>query len=719
MSNSIVPPRNRAYLLLPDPEETNGFLPSIEITNDIMNWEEFNIRQVRDGLSGVYIEVNQSLELCRNARDIVRDLFTTKMLSARAMLTVERRGKKDFVYKEIYRAALDFTTYEEDKDTVKIEGKSMDFRSLLKSFGKTNYDIPVADLQTETWRYNHNQMIAQAEWVISEGQWAWTDTNISPPSNDIDNNTSYAMTAVLKAAEMILGGAEHDIKDEEFKLVAYNANEINTTNYFFMAASDQGIEIDIEFDYLLVLFNPNNPTPAGSAICQLEWIHYIPIDPASLPNTSTDGYFTILDKVTLTYPTVNSDTLYYKGHLPLKKGDKLRIVVSKNVSFTGSPPWYYTVGISNAKSFEIVYTDKNRNIEYIPTITRDILGQALLNKMTADRAMSKYTLQIQSFTASDGLNAIKRLVAGESIRGYENANFHTSFNDFIEYMQFMGFEYDVDETQKIIYFRKRGYYCNPQITALEMSENEVSDLRIVADAEHSFSAVAIGYEKPDIENVNGKYAGFGTFEYTTDYINTSASDIGEKLEIICPYKADPIEMELLTWERGKKTTDTKTDNDIFLLDGALTTVNGVQYVVEQRAPGSRYITPYISRGTTILSLFWWNGFYAPYFMAKRNLSRMCIGASSLKFASTDAFRNGEMEGSTELFGNLTGTGLFKPARLEFKAGTHQELPPESLRGGLVKVPYNGKTASIFINEIDKNASSDRSADWNGWIYSIE
>jgi hypothetical protein len=295
-------------------------------------------------------------------------------------------------------------------------------------------------------------------------------------------------------------------------------------------------------------------------------------------------------------------------------------------------------------------------------------------------------------------------VAAESIRGFENATFHVNFNDFLTHMQFMGYEWTVDEETRVVSFQKRNTLFDPDVTALELSEEEVADLAISASDEYAYSTVRVGYEKPDIENTNGRFAVCGAFDYSTDFSN-SGGPRESSLEIMSPYKADPVEIETLSWTRGEKTTDQKADNDIFMLAGEISDGN----VIESRQTVYEVIDTDLGQ-----SIEWYNVPYIPYFIAQRNLSKIGVAVKQLKFTGTDAYREAALSGmvSSDIYSDFTAINpLFSPIIYEFEAGTHQKLPPAPDRLGLVKFPWKGVEYKGFIQKLVKAHSEEMPTTW--------
>jgi hypothetical protein len=666
-----------------------------EITNDIANWREIDVKQVRTDFSGVYVELQNALHICRAAKTLVQNAFHTHMLGMDMTFEIERRkriigadGVIRFGYDLIHSMRLNPGTYKEYAEYIEIEGKSLTFDALLRSVGKTKYDFGVMSVIDEWWRYGHNRVFVNGDWTLPENQ---------PIEIPFATAGNFSLSAMLNDGKMPLGGVENDFKSQQYVNLATNADHRDV--YFFMSDADaQGVVLSIDFVGTYT-YSPDTADDTNISI--------------SVDRLDAEGNFIERMNTEFFYDTNKTGTIsivHKVDRLPItiNKGERLRIYVSPRLDAGEGSPDVFT--ITKFNRFVLVYSDQSKMVYDIPVVTAETMANYLLYRMAggnddtgADPNPAKrYTAQID--TDTDNPWAFDHyLVAAESIRGFENANFHANFNDFLEYMQFLGYEYETDETARVVHFRKRAAFFDPSITALELTKGEVSDMEIAADDTYAYSTVRVGYEKPDIENTNGRFAICGAFDYSTDHMNLG--DVKDSsLEIMCPYKADPVEIETLSWTRGEKTKDQKADNDIFMLAGELS--GG--YVVESRR------AEYTVTDTDLnQSIGWYNVPYIPYFIAKRNEGRIGIAVRNLTFTGTDAYRDAKLSGvvTVDPYSNLAVEGLFLPITYDFEVGTLKGLPPQNLRRGLVRLRWRGGTYQGYIKELIKNDCAERSQNW--------
>src|SRR5699024_11036606 len=79
-----------------------------------------------------------------------------------------------------------------------------------------------------------------------------------------------------------------------------------------------------------------------------------------------------------------------------------------------------------------------------------------------------------------------------------------------------------------------------------------------------YSRLKVGYDKQDYDSVNGRDEFRFGVEYTT---GTTLTD--NTMELVSPYRADVYGIEFLAAKRGEDTTDSDSDNDVFMVGASL------------------------------------------------------------------------------------------------------------------------------------------------------
>lgn len=672
-----------------------------DITGDVTNWNELMTSMQRDGVSGVFMSVDMPIKVTGETKTILNNLFFTSFLSASASIQILQRDPFDLdTYTQIHAAKLNFSTFKEDANTAEISSEVRDFNNLVKSVGKTKYDIEAMDVIDEYWEYGHNPIFSGGDYEIPE-------VEITPLILTFDGfqpqvNGVFFTNINLNKASIPLGGMENDFRSQEYgAVISIDGSVPVEDKYFFQAelqkeysgddddpVKTQTVIVDVDFTC-----RRGDVTENGM---NAQYIFYI--------EAYNDDGVIYQNGEPIQPGTDKPADFDIKVQYPIKvsPGDKIRCYVL----FSNGANDYHKISFSVIKfrKFRVLYVDKSKRTDTIPAVTALTMANHLLYLMSGKDWSKAYKATIAADT-DNPWPFDHYLVAAESIRGLEKAKFHANFNDFLDYMQFLGYEWDVDESTLTVAFKKRDVFFDPSITAIELTEEEVADLQITADDEYAYSTVRVGYEKPDIEDTNGRFAVCGAFDYATDYKN-QGDGRDSSLEIMCPYKADPVEIEALSWARGEKTTDQKADNDIFMLAGE---INADGDLVESRQ------TEYLARDTdTNESIAWFNVPYIPYFITRRNAQKIAVATKYITFTGTDAYRDASLRGSVayDIYSDVElPNGLFSPLTYEFEAGTHQSLPDPFRRFGLVSFPWKGVQYRGFISKLVKAHNNEAPTGW--------
>ncbi len=326
---------------------------------------------------------------------------------------------------------------------------------------------------------------------------------------------------------------------------------------------------------------------------------------------------------------------------------------------------------------------------FIDLVSPNKLLQTLVNRMTESTGL--YPAEIEDF--NNDPNNLIMLAASESIRGITDEKLYTSYDDFLSWMNSLGYEEHIISNSIVL--RKRGRGFRPDLIAIELWQNECGDLVEAVDEDFLYSGLKIGYKKKDIENINGRFEFNGEINYSTDI------SINEKiLELISPYRADCFGIEFLAQERGKDTTDDKADKDVFLVN----VKSGAEYYETLRE--NQYAGNYSNN-----TIF--NGSLNPARLVLYNLDLIGIACRELKFTGSDSNSEIIIDGKALNSGyNVpAGAGLFDPITYDIASSNIVKFPEGEYINGLVRFNYKGKMYEGFIKEISKNAAWETETTW--------
>lgn len=651
--------------------------------SQLVNTKDCLLKQMRDKTSGVELSLTAPIEFYKQAAQLLHQEWQSKGIHGQASISLYLRHYIHNTYTLMKKWRLNFGTYEWSNGTVKLKAAEFSLQHYLKANQRTKYDIPVrgdSDKAIEAvngWqmRYDRMQLVAQAGYIISEME----SREISIGSGIYYYYPYISNTSVENPPDAV----KHTAQDQNERYVD------SSNNYFFKAERDVKTNIYLDFKVEIVRSKQAYFAPKLYLVCKNE-------------ATDEDRIFSLgkfgepqQEDGKFIYSLNVNQNIENHPFSNLVQGDRL----SLRASFDGD-----AAGVDVTVRFlrRTEQIDPSINIQwstigrrlYIDTIDPNLLLQRLIDLMAPGagyRASIKW--------GDIGYHPV--LIAAESIRGYDTANIHTSFDDFHEWMRCFGMERQYTDAG-ITYLPRDA--CFKQEVALDLSAAEVgADLTVGGDETYAYTALKVGYKKQEYESVNGKWEANGTFDYSTGYLTEQVTE----LSLISPYRGDSLGLELLTWERSNKSTDTKSDNDVFVVAANLT------YEPESSNPEiMHYIyvpdpAPYTSGQ---INLF--NYKINPAQMVLMNESLIGIVTNKVTFAGTDSSRLGE----TSLYADVPlAKKLFEPATYTLKVGRFAALPPSDNFNGLIRFSYHGETMQGFIKEIWKNYGREEESDWQLWM----
>jgi hypothetical protein len=645
--------------------ELHAYGEVYDVSNSLNDWRELEVILSRKDTSGVYREVSFPFKFVLEAYDIVKSIFDEYIHRSKADMYVYQRNN-DWTYGEPYIFNLDFTTYQQSDTVIEINSRRSDLYEFLKSKESINYEIPVSEVK-ESLQWNNERIMVDNSLTmlissdVPEESLPYNKNIHKKTIGIADQNSEILIKNKLEEQDV---GENIDADTDKWFLRPYNKNQIYVK-----------IEYTINAKVRVRGLDPNGSNTLELGIFKSTEDNETMISGYS--NTANSSY---------NHLDINNQTKTI--NLLLSSNDSLYFLLKLKEGLTATDVWMEheingTIKISYLASGESINID---------TISPKILLQNLVNKIT--ETSTGYTSDIESFNTN--LNDLTMILAAESIRGFENAKLYTSYKNFKEWMFTQGYEPYIDGNN--LTFKKRNTVFNKNIIAIELQEKECADLRVSINDDYIYSGVKIGYKKKDYEDTNGRFEFNGLHEYSTDLKGKD-----NILEIISPFRADCYGIEFLCIERGKDTTDDKSDKDIFLVN------------VKKNA--ANYTTIFVNISANdipaeILATIF-NAKLNPFNLLKLNGGLIGVSANSLKFTASDA--NSEVVIESEAINSdlviPDDVKLFSPVEYDIASGDVQNLPSGENINGIVRFHYKGEVKEGFIKEISKNYSWETETQW--------
>lgn len=659
--------------------ELHAYGEVYDLTNSIANWKMLEYTLKRDETSGIFHQISFPFEFVLDAYDIVKNIFDKYQYRAKGDMYIyllkHNWPYETELYHEPHVYNLDWTQYDKSDTKIEIDTKRTSLYDFIKAKNKIVYDIPVREIKEDKpWsfqRINLENIITMRVADDTKRQTAGgkfhRTLGISYEATEVS-----VKDVIYEKTVPMFTKYEDDMwhTDNDLHFLEINKIEANSK---IQLSIDLSVQIKIDKDrglmreypilYLTKKYNTSNPSE--NAIAWKE----------SRKTAEGVGYIRWKENI----------------EVDVANGDRLYLIISyEAVPDLHSITFDYEVDANGI--IKASYDARNKEV-LIDLINPKTLLQSLVDKMTDSNG--KYFSEIEDFN-TDKSNLIM-MSAAESIRGISTTEtnepkVHTSYRKFVEWMNAYGYEQHVDGNE--LKFRKRNKGFRSDLIAMELEESECADLREYVDEKRLYSGLKIGYNRKDIENLNVRYEFNGQHDYSTDL------STGENmLELISPYRADCYGIEFLAQERGKDSTDDKSDKDLFLIN------------VSEESQIFSTVYSKLSGNYPNNTIF--NANLNPYNLLQLNIDLLGISAKILQFTASDSnstilIDNQRIDADYEIPNDI---GLFEPIIYDIASRNIQNLPSGENVNGLVRFKYKGQVYEGYIDEILKNPAWETETTW--------
>lgn len=487
-------------------------------------WQDLSIGFERNmNRYGIVRSFSLPLGFVKTANAILRYVTLTGSVETKLFLLIKKLSVETtntlfrFIYRYFYKGELDLSTVqlEDDRSTVQIMEGGV--TKLLAANEGTTYEIDVEN-DPEAIFVNTNGYISKTTL-----KYKVIETNNFTPTG-----ASFTLPMFLASRE------------------GYEIPKILTQDVF-----------------LEDLITGPNFVPAES-------VFFFRINEPAFFQYRIQGTVTFINEAAFSY----NAQLRFNSH---NRGNDIDTQVIYNSGVVSYAPGQHTITfdftitvpgiIVDAESIYGVFTagDELSLLETDITITYDYRHPATQTKALKPTTLLKRlcgkALNNEDAWDSNLLTANQNLVitCGDALRGIEGAKIKTSLRDFFTayncwYNIGMGVE---DRKLKI---EEKSYFF-PQ-TGTPFHLGEAKKLKIAFASELFCNTIKTGYPSQNYED------NFGKFEFNcTHLFTTPITKVVKELALISPYRADPtgIEYVRINYE-GKSTTDSNSDNDVFVLN---------------------------------------------------------------------------------------------------------------------------------------------------------
>lgn len=648
---------------------------SYEATDDLKNWDDFGISQKRSNYDGVIRSFSTSFEFVNRSYDLLKEEFEQHYLSAKAAIVFYLRNNS-WNWDEIFRCALDFSTYSEDGSVVSINAIDNTLAAIIKAKKSIQYEYPVADLQTSILNYDRLVKKNNAKWII-------TGNNIEIDDINYVENTFYASGSPTGAQTTytipiyITGNPEIDIKDiievydvDKKVVSAYDYSD----RYFIKNISEENVSVNIKLNFELDVEFAGEGTP------NIRLESYPHDGKVLFYQALVNGKNTIeLDKDFIIQPGM----IFFFGVM----------TTTNYVKITQTLPH------ASNEFVEISFLGRGEPVN-IDVISPNTILSKLLDSMTENTIEHEGVIDV-TLPSSGGITPIEfnrllertYIMAAESARGLPKAKIYTSYKKFCEWME-AEFGYVPVINENTVTFMHRDKLFSS--TVVKDLGTEINDYEFSVNDSLIYSSVKVGYDKQDYDSINGR----DEFRFTNEF-STGLKLTDNTLSLISPYRADAYGIEFLVQKRGEDTTDNDSDNDVFFVDC------DDSVPVDQPLPLYRpYAEDQLSGLLSPDTMFNLN--YSPRFMLEANKKYIGACTNLLKFASSDGNSDVSIDGVKETDDFSIPERLFTVSEVEVE--TSDIISPDDLLG-LVSLNNRGRTVTGYIKQIKSYIGKAKSSSY--------
>lgn len=638
---------------------------SYEATDDLKNWDDFELAYKRSNYDGVIRSFSTKFEFVNRSYELLKEEFAKNYLSSKAGIAFYKRNNS-WNWDKIFHCTLDFGTYSEDGMVVSINAVDDNLAAIIKAKRNILYEYPVADLYTRSLNYDGLKFQYEAKYVLGGSTYESDGVQYVNITKVFGGTYAYTIP-IYKLSNSELPSLDSPII---FSDAQFTESSLEEGIPFAEALADVHIDFNFTTDYYVHIYEGIVKNiklrifkkDSGGAIEDV-WSHY------------SDGFYKYINEI-IPIDLIKGQKAYFMMELtfgaPISEGSFTKNVV--DVVFPN-----FSLGISFMSRINTV------NIDVISPIT--VLGK-LLDSMTD--STETYSGLIDDYDPRMSMDRLSTsyIMAAESARGLPNAKLYTSYKKFCDWME-AEFGYVPVINENTVTFMHRDKLFTS--TVVKDLGTEINDYEFSVNDSLIYSSVKVGYDKEDYDSVNGR----DEFRFTNEF-STGLNLRDNTLSLISPYRADAYGIEFLVQKRGEDTTDNDSDNDVFFVSCDQDGVNLKLY----RAYTPSQLSGLLSPETMF------NFQYSPRFMLEANKKYIGSCTGMLKFTSSDGNSDVAINGVKETDDFPTSGRLFTVSEVEVK--TSDMSTPSDLTG-LVSFSNKGEIITGYIKQMSLNVAKEKAA----------
>lgn len=643
---------------------------SYEATDDLKNWDDFELAYKRSNYDGVLRSFSTKFEFVNRSYNLLKEEYSKNYLSSSAGIAFYKRNNS-WNWDKVFQCALDFSSYSDDGYTISINAIDDTLAAIIKAKRNIQYEYPVSELKPQSLYYDGLKFQYEAKYV-SGGTTVEDDANLQyiqfHGALQAEGGTR---PATVSFPVYILDNSELPKRDSPLVFTDEPFTTDGSVQIFAEALSNIDITLKLSFSFYVTADNAH-----GTAYADV--VLFVKRANGDLAR------FGAWRHIAGNIPTIVSELI----NISLNSGDSIGMdLLLYNSATPITMTWTtYLRGFSLSVNFQSRINPVNIDVLLLTTV-----AEKLLESMTDS---SDYSVDIYNYVPG-GITRSRLsscfIMPAESARNLPNAKLYTSFKKFCEFMEAEFGYVLVVEGNNVTFIHRYALFDNYVVKDLS---DQINDYEYSVNSSLINTSVKVGYDKQDYDSINGR----DEFRFTNEF-STGLKLTDNTLSFISPYRADAYGIEFLVQKRGEDTTDNDSDNDVFIV--------GCQYATSAENGNLLLDRPYSS--SQLLGLIspdtMFNIEYSPRFMLEANKAYIGACTNMLKFTSSDGNSNVSIAGIKETDDFPIDNRLFTVGEVDVETS---EVDIPSNLSGLISLDYNGEAVHGYIKEMKINVGKTES-----------
>jgi hypothetical protein len=533
-------------------------LPTNALQYAPLGWQDITISWERGfTYHGVITNYTEPLKFIRDSAKILRTFYYTNGCNAAMQLYVEKFNNSFAVnnYELFFIGDVDFSTIQDEKDTITATIIEGGFMSNFKARENTDYEFDiVSDANIKKVLLDGFKQKYKASWTTKTQMINGTGTAVL--------TGNYAGTDNVVPSALLLGGdgfnnGDIQLFDSDIVGSSTNIGSIGTVVVGGSVGVTDGLPyiyknnstalshtIDITVNFVLAFLN------TGSSATQFQY-NAVFVNITTGLITSVNNLFT---SASVAAGSFSSNTLNQTTNLTIPANNYLMLVV-RSTSNVPTQTWKMSITTG-----DIII---NATISAKPSFVKCFSPKYVFDKLV-DKIGDSLTVSSSSLLVN---NADILMTSGNSLRNIPTSTIKTNISDFYKsWNAILGAAMYYDNAANRFYLENKATVYNQ---SLSLSLGTAGKLTIKPLTSEMFSKLKAGYPNVSYDAINGKDEYNKLHEWLTPHIRVqSEKDLTSMYRADC-YGIEQVRSEYLTRDTADSVGN--TDNDIYLLHADLST----------------------------------------------------------------------------------------------------------------------------------------------------